>query len=506
MQPLLTSKEMRKVDTFTVKNLAIPELILMEHAALAVLESLKSRFGQTLKNTKGLIIAGSGNNGGDALALARLLYLEGIENFFVVLVSEDGSLSKSTEAQLGILGKLQIPFAKKLEDKLLIASDWIVDGIFGTGLSRPLGTYHTKIIQKINDFSKDKWVVSIDLPSGLSADLGSPMPIAVKASQTVTLGFLKKGLVTGQGVDFTGRLSLAPIQIPREIPFPVTAFYYDETDAKKLPKRIPSSHKGTYGHVFIFAGEKNKEGASLLSALGAIRSGCGLVTFTGSEERLNNIRSRSPIEVMTAEYDSSLLQKNKKQVIVIGPGLGLSKQHWELVKDCLMSQNPLVLDADAISLIAENQKEAIALLKKRTGCVTVMTPHPKEAAALLSKNVEAISRDRYESATELSATYHSSFILKGKGTLISRVGEPVICVGSGDTGLAKGGSGDLLSGVLASLLAQNIAEVFALPLGVYLHGRASELLSQKYGHERANTPTEIAEQLSYAFKEIEASP
>lgn len=504
MQPLLTSKEKRKVDHFTVKSLAIPELVLMEHAALAVLDSLKSRFGASLKNTKGIIIAGPGNNGGDALALARMLHLEGFENFFVILASEKGDLSKSTEVQLGILGKLKIPFAKKIEDKLLKACDWIVDGIFGTGLSRPLSDYYSNLITKINESSSNKWVVSIDLPSGLSADLGSPMPVAVKASQTVTLGFYKKGLVTGQGVDFTGALSLYPIQIPRQIPFPVSAFYYDERDAKKLPKRIPSSHKGNYGHVLIFVGEKNKEGACLLSALGAIRSGCGLVTFTGSSERLNNIRSRSPIEIMTEEYTSSYLSKNSKQVIVIGPGLGLEDSHWSLVKDCLKTKNPLVLDADAVTLIAKNKEEAIKLFQKRKGAVSVLTPHPKEAALLLGKTTEEISKDRYKSATELSTLFGASFILKGKGTLVSRVGEPIICVGSGDTGLAKGGSGDLLSGVLASLLAQNIAEVFALPLGVYLHGRASELLSQKYGHERSNTPQEIAEQLSYAFKEIEA--
>ncbi len=498
---------MREVDQYTSQTLGIPEIILMEHAALAIQNALKERFGNDLKSTKGIILAGPGNNGGDALALARILFQSGVESFFTILAveeNENSKLSISCRAQLATLGKLHVPYARKLDEKLLQASDWIVDGLFGTGLRRELSVYHQEMIETVNRYAFKKWIVSIDIPSGLSVDKAIALPIAVQASHTVSLGFLKKGLVTGQGVDYTGHLTLSPIQISRQIPFPVSAFLYNHHDAEKLPSRFPSAHKGSFGHVLVCASEKNKEGACLLSALGAFKSGCGLVTLVGSETQLETLRMRAPIEFMTAHFDEDLLKKHQKDVWVIGPGLGLEKSAWNFLKTLLQSKSRLILDADALTLLAQNKKESIALLKSRKGIFTLMTPHPREAARLLENEEPIATQNRYDTVREISDTYHVSALLKGKGTLIARVGEPILCVKAGDTGLAKGGSGDLLSGVLASLLAQNIPEASAIPLGVYLHGRASELLSEKYGTERASLASDISEMLALAFKELES--
>jgi NAD(P)H-hydrate epimerase len=228
MEPLLTSEQMREVDRNTIQALGIPEIVLMEHAALAVVETLSCRFGRVLPETKGIVLAGPGNNGADALATVRLLHERGCHSIFVVLVEggEPSQLSPLTTLQLGILGKLGIPWGKKLSKELLEASDWVIDGIFGTGLKRDLSPKTTKTIELLNQFAGSKWILSVDVPSGLSSDTGKPRGIAVKASQTVTLGFVKRGLVTAEGADYVGDLKLSPIQIPRLLPFAVDTFWY----------------------------------------------------------------------------------------------------------------------------------------------------------------------------------------------------------------------------------------------------------------------------------------
>jgi NAD(P)H-hydrate epimerase len=504
MEPLLTSDQMRAVDRTAIEQIGIPDLVLVEHAALAVSGALKTRFGKALSITKGVVLAGPGNNGADALATVRLLHEQGCQDIFVVLIDERGSaqLSPLASTQLGILGKLGIPTGTKLTPEILAVSDWVIDGIFGTGLKRDLSGKSLDAVQMVNGFSGKKWILSIDIPSGLNSDTGKPMGDAVRANATVTLGFMKRGLVTAQGADFVGQVHLAPIQIPRLVPFPVDSFLYTREDVSRLPFRKKSSHKGDFGHVWVMAGTDEKQGASILSSLGALKSGAGLVTLLGEKTSLEQIQPRLPAEVMTDSFSSEFFKEKPKGSLILGPGLGLAR--YDLVKNALGSQWPLVLDADALTLIGENEKECEELLRKRESIPTVMTPHPKEASRLLGCSTEEIELDRFAAIKKLSEKYRCLIVLKGKGTCIRGPKGPTFIVTQGDSGLAKGGSGDLLSGILGSLLVQNLTLQQAVLLSVYLHGRASELLTQKTGTARASLPSEIAEELTTALKELES--
>jgi NAD(P)H-hydrate epimerase len=209
-----------------------------------------------------------------------------------------------------------------------------------------------------------------------------------------------------------------------------------------------------------------------------------------------------PVEVLTADWDQAASKEAKKGSLIVGPGLGLTK--WDLLKEVLQSEAPLVLDADAITLIARNKKEALSLLQKRAKAVTVFTPHPQEAARLLDCSVEEIESDRFDAIKRLCEMVPAYFILKGKGTCVRGPGGPTFVITEGDTGLSKGGSGDLLSGILGTMLVQNLSTQQAVLLSVYLHGRASELLTQRRGTSRSSLPSEIASELGEALRELES--
>lgn len=503
MEPLLTSEQMREVDRNAIQALGIPEIVLMEHAALAVVEALSKRFGRVLSETKGIVLAGPGNNGADALATVRLLHERGCQSIFVVLVEggEPSQLSPLAALQLGILGKLGIPWGKKLNQELLEASDWVIDGIFGTGLKRDLNSKTTKTIDLLNQFAGSKWILSVDVPSGLNSDTGKPWGIAVKASQTVTLGFVKRGLVTAQGADYVGELKLAPIQIPRLLPFAVDTFWYTKEDVSRLPLRKKTSHKGDFGHVWVVLGTEEKEGACILSGLGALKSGAGLVTVVGQKEALEKTRPRLPAEMMTETLTDQFFSKVDKGALIIGPGLGFAG--WEILKKSFQSPLPLVVDADALTLLSEKGEVGEKTLRARASVPTVLTPHPKEASRLLNCTVEQVEADRFTAVKTLAEKYQCFVILKGKGTCIRGPQGPTFVLVQGDSGLSKGGSGDLLSGVLAAQFLQGLSPQQAILLSVYLHGRASELLTQKTGSVRSSLPSEIARELTVAIGELE---
>lgn len=504
MEPLLTAQQMRSADRHAIEQLAIPEIILMEHAALALVTALTERFGKALPQTKGIVLVGPGNNGADALACVRLLHERGCHNIFVILVegASPTQLSDMAALQLSILGKLGIVTGVELDRELVEACDWIVDGIFGTGLKREITGSCLNAIQLVNEYAEKKWILAVDIPSGLDSDTGQIHGIAIKASHTTTFGFLKRGLVTAVGADYVGTINLAPIQIPRLLPFPIDTFLYTSKDAARLPLRKKASHKGDFGHVWILAGEESKEGACLLSALGALRAGAGLVTLVGDHKVLERLRPRMPAEVMSADWNENLFKDPKKTSLVLGPGLGLG--HWSLIESLLEKDIPLVIDADAITILSQNRKEAQKLLKKRKKGITVLTPHPKEAARLLNCSVEEVEKDRFEAIRKLCEEYSSYFILKGKGSCIRSPDGPTFIIQEGDSGLAKGGSGDLLSGILGTMLVQSLSPQQAVLLSVYLHGRASELLTQKRGTSRCSLPSEIADELVEAIRELES--
>lgn len=497
MQPILSREQIREAERFTIQHLNIPATILMEHAALAVVGRLKARFGKLLPKTSGLILAGTGNNGGDALATARILILKGYRTITVVQL-ENNKLSTEAAHQRKILQKLGISIQSKLDP--LAGFDWIVDGLFGTGLTRPISGKCAATLDLINA-KRHTWIVSIDIPSGLCADTGGVLGVCVRASETITLGFMKKGLLTNQAANYVGRLSAAPLQIPRQIPaLKPSAFLVESADIQ-LPKRFPSSHKGDYGHVYVWAGVKEKQGASLLATLSALKAGCGLVTLVGWEQDIEAIRPRLPPEVMSLAVEKSFFSKTESGVLVLGPGMGLGESKWAVLSSALLGTFALVLDGDALTLISENTQEATALLSARKE-ITSLTPHPKEASRLLNTSVEKIQADRYKSVKEIASRFNGLCLLKGKGTLVCDQKGRVVVITQGTPALAKAGSGDILSGIIGSLLAQKMDPFDAITSAAYLHGRASEILSQKRGESYSPLASEIADTLPEVLKEI----
>ncbi len=502
MQPLLSAAEMREADRFAIEEIGLPDVILMEHAAMAVVRRLKSRFRSLLNSSTGLIVAGTGNNGGDAMAAARILFQQGCRQIKVVLVGDETKLGPTALLQYRALAKLGVSTTVTLDKADLEACDWIVDGIFGTGLARPVTGEPLAAIEAINRVAARKWVVSIDIPSGLSSDTGSPLGTAVHACETVALGYYKRGLVTGLAADYVGKLHLRFIQIPRAIPgFRPTALLYGKEDARHLPARRESGHKGDYGHSYFFVGETETQGAALLACLAAFRSGAGLVTLVGPRGEPVDSRSRIPIEIMTATWGPELKAEMKGAALGIGPGFGTSDAKWTILSEALETPWPIVLDADALVLLANRREEALKILKRRKA-VTVLTPHPKEAGRLLTATTEAVQANRFEAARALEKTWGCYVVLKGRGSIVACPGRPLVVVTTGDPGLSKGGTGDLLTGVLTSLLAQGLEPTRALPLGTYLHGRASELFTRKAGHTRSALASEIARQLTRALAEL----
>lgn len=507
MLPLLSSSEMQAVDHAATHEFGLPEILLMEHAALAAVDALKQRFQSLLPTTRGVLLVGPGNNGGDALATARLLHEAGVSALFVVLPETTATqLSAAAAQQLSILGKLGIPWAHSIDRNSLASVDWIIDGFFGTGLSRELRDPYLSLLNLVNEFAGRKWVISLDLPSGLSADTGNPLGNAIRASETIALGYIKKGLVTAQAAEYVGKLRLAPIQIPRTIPLTTDTFLYTKEDARRLPGRLQSGHKGDYGHVWIWAGEANHEGASLISAVGALHSGVGLVSLLGSRTDLQSLRSRAAIEIMVEEFSANWTAASAKTAVVVGPGMGVSKASAEALRSLLSTNAPLVLDADAVNTLAQNPSLFKPKLKARAeeGKATLLTPHPKEAARLLDTTTAAIEADRYSAARALSRQWSAHVLLKGKGSVVALLEGPLIVVTQGNSALSKGGTGDLLAGILGGLLAQSVQAAHALPLAAYLHGRAAELQSAAIGTERSATASEIAGFLGKALAELEA--
>jgi ADP-dependent NAD(P)H-hydrate dehydratase / NAD(P)H-hydrate epimerase len=497
---------MQGADHFAIQEIGIPEMILMEHAALGIVEALERRFRGLLKDTRGLVVAGPGNNGADAFAVARLLQERGVKLLQVLGLRTKDAEGEMPRLQTKLVEKLGIPIQREINKSFFVGVDWIVDGIFGTGLGRAPSGDFAKAIDLINLSAKSRWIVAIDLPSGLSSDTGMPLGATVEASETIALGFYKRGHVTGRAADYVGALSLRSIQIPRKNPHSqVDTFLFEPADAEPLPQRLPSGHKGSYGHVYVWAGTEERQGASLLSAVAALRSGCGLVTLVGHSDDLAKGRSHFPLEVMTENDSETFFSQQPRQVGVLGPGFGTGKAQWSTLVRALQSDWNLVLDADALTLLAQYASEAQPLLRARKG-LTVLTPHPKEAARLLGKGeaVAEIQEDRYLACRAIAETYHAFVVLKGKGTITTGPGDLMMVVQSGTTALSKGGTGDVLAGILGSLLAQKVPAPRALPLGCYLHGRASEILSQQRGEERSELAGEIANTLSLALGEIES--
>ena len=491
---ILTAEQMRAADRRTINELGIPGIVLMESAGRAVVNEILQRYSHLAPGPV-LVLCGKGNNGGDGLVVARTLLQQGWQVTTVIL-AEEATIAGDARLYLDILQRLGVPldFAAALaEVETLLARlpqpALIVDALFGTGLSSPLGGQHALAIAWMNRAPAPK--VAIDIPSGLDATSGAILGSALCADLTVTLAAAKLGQVIYPGVACCGELVVAEIGIPQALLEELAAgILLEAGDVRRfLPARPAVGHKGTFGHLLLVAGSRGKSGAAVLAAEAALRSGAGLVTVAAPAS-LQTTLAIKLTEAMTApldEVDGALagtalaqiaaLWQDKK-VLALGPGLGRSAATAALVRlviqDCPL---PLVLDADALFALAGHCE----LLALRPVGTTILTPHPGEMAHLLGVSIGEIEADRVGTARRFAEELGVVLVLKGARTVIAAPDGGILINPTGHAGMATGGMGDLLTGIIAALLCQGAPPLAAAAAGVWLHGSSGDRLRSRFG-------------------------
>ncbi|MDO4966651.1 MAG: NAD(P)H-hydrate dehydratase [Lachnospiraceae bacterium] len=465
MKRILTSQEMANCDKYTIEEMGVPSLVLMERAALAVTDLIKSHFDK-----KSLICAlcGPGNNGGDGVAIARILHLQGY-NVFIHMLGDESKYSHQLKEEIRIANKYNVPF--NIDINSITAADLVIDAIFGIGLSRDISGTYFDAIQLINENSCN--VVSVDIPSGYDSDTGKVLGIGVKADYTVTFAYEKSGLLLGDCYLNRGELTIADvgIYIPDNNDY-TPCYELDDFDIYELlPPLKRSDNKGTRGKVLVIAGSENIYGACYLSAKAALTCGSGLVKIYTHKNNIGTIQSSLP-EAMYLGYDAyneSELEGllDWADAIVIGPGLSTSElAHKIVAKTLTYAKSSIIIDADAINIIAEDT----SILRDSVAQI-VLTPHLKEMSRLCGEKVDDIQANMRKNATAFCGVFGCSIILKSFTSYIVTPNAEYINT-AGNEGMATAGSGDILSGVLGSLLGCGMSMDCAPAVASYIHGTA----------------------------------
>lgn len=496
MKYLPTGVQMKAADDFTIKMIGMPSMVLMERAALKTVETMEAA-GLDLRNV--LVACGSGNNGGDGYAVARLLHLKGYRVEIVFVGSED---SRSTEnsRQKEICDYYKVPTVNTLENREYSV---IVDAIFGTGLKRKItGAYYT-LIQELNEKTGTK--VAVDIPSGIHDASGIVMGTAFRADLTVAIAFAKRGLLFAPGNEYAGRIITVDIGIP-ECALPQEEYlmytYEKEDLVKEFPKRKKNSHKGSYGKVLMIVGSEAMAGAAYLSAKAAYATGAGLVQIYTPKENRIVLQQLLPEAIITTYQDYNetevMCLLEWADVVGMGCGLGTDRVAQELVAAVLEYGNcPCVIDADGLNILAKHMEWFLHAKQP-----LILTPHMKEMARLLACTVEELVAERFSKLVSFAEKNAVVCVLKDARTLVAKRDENIYLNTSGNSAMAKGGSGDVLTGIIAGILAQEKDSYKAACLGVYLHGLAGDIAKEKKGSYSV-LASDLIDALSDVCKEIE---
>jgi NAD(P)H-hydrate epimerase len=461
---LYLATQVRELDRLTIEKHGIAGIELMRRAGQVLFDVVKQYYSiQHL-----VVFCGAGNNAGDGYVLAKLALQAGykVDVYYLAQPTHlQGDARIAYQDYLAIEGRV-IPFYSDIEvDKMLV-----IDALLGTGLNREVSDEHAKAIDLLN--AADCAVISVDIPSGLNADTGAVMPIAVKADYTVSFIGLKQGLYTGMAAEYCGEIIYDSLDVPQQV-FQQVKYSAQLLTSCHIPKRHRCSHKGHHGHVLLVGGEDGYSGAIRLAAEAALRAGAGLVSIATRKSHATWINNGRP-ELMChgVETVSELeLLLEKATVVVIGPGLGQNQWAIDLFKRVSASDKPLVVDADGLNLLSKQQS-----YKDNW----VLTPHPGEAARLIQSTTSIIASDRFSAIAQLQKQYGGVTVLKGAGTLIYD-GIDINISTSGNPGMATGGMGDVLAGMVAALIAQGLTLKKAALFAVYLHGKAADLSAQQEG-------------------------
>lgn len=459
---LYTVAQVRALERAAVERLGIPGYVLMQRAAFAAFNFLRRRWPDAQRI---VVVCGSGNNGGDGYALARLVREAGLNVQVLGLAPPQAG----SEAAQALADWRAVGGDVLAADAVWPQADLYVDALFGIGLSRPLDGQARAWVERINACAR--LVLALDVPSGVNADSGDVPGAAVRADATLSFIARKRGLYTGAATGFAGNTALDTLGLLMEMytNSPGDARLLDTADLRGwLPPRPRDAHKGAFGHVLAIGGDIGMGGAIRLTGEGALRVGAGLVSVATQADHITAVNAARPELMAHAVEGIQELQAllERASVVAIGPGLGQRAWGHALWRTTIVAGKPLVLDADGLNLLARERLDLPAQ--------TVLTPHPGEAARLLDTDTQTIARDRFAAVRELAKRHHAIVVLKGAGSLIANPQGDVAVCAWGNPGMATGGMGDVLTGVIAGLLAQGLDAWRAAQLGVALHAQAGD--------------------------------
>lgn len=511
---ITTAQKMREMDARAIQEYKIPGVVLMENAGLRVVEEIKRMYSP--ESLRAVILCGRGNNGGDGFVIARHLINQGSQVTVYAMARQEGYRGDAL-INFCILNHMQaeIKHILKEEDLALLEADLssahlVVDALLGTGLDSEVRGIMAQVINRVND--TDCPVIAVDIPSGIQADTGEVMGCAVRAAKTVTLALPKQGLFLYPGAEYAGEVSTGDISMPREImedPEVTVNLTTRDFVVNSLAERPAYSHKGTYGRILIVGGSPGLTGAVAMAGEAALRSGSGLIT-AGVPSGLNSILEVKLTEVMTLplpETEAGGISSQALEPVLsglkqckaagFGPGV-LPDRQARIFLEGLIRKTPvpLVIDAGGLTLLAENME----ILKEAADSV-VLTPHPGEMARMLKTSADEVEKNRLEAAVAFARNWKVTLVLKGANTITALPSGEAYINTTGNAGMASGGTGDVLTGIIVSLIGQGAAPEEAAVSGVYIHGLAGNLAAE-YRGEAGLAATDLVDCLPLVLKEM----
>jgi hydroxyethylthiazole kinase-like uncharacterized protein yjeF len=512
---IVNAEEMAAMDRMTIEEVGIPGVVLMENAGRGACEIMWRHFPD-LATQRVLILAGGGNNGGDGFVIARHLWQRQVQ-VKVCCLRKVSDYRGDARINLEVLRKLGVPMevtgdAESIPQlrQQLTASDLVVDAILGTGLKAAVRGFYREVIDLVNGLGGP--VFAVDLPSGLDATTGLPLGVCVRARVTATFGLAKIGQLVTPGCSFVGDLEVVDIGLPRRVTHveePPRVWLEPGEPALLVRPREAASHKGSFGHVVIVAGSVGKTGAGAMASLGAARAGAGLVTLAVPvslhglmEVKLTEVMTEPLVETgeqTVAEAALPRIQQllQTKDALVLGPGLSTQEETRRVVLHLVeTSPCPVVVDADALTALVGHLE-----ILKRARSPLILTPHPGEMGRLAGLSPAEVQNRRVDLTQSFARDHGITLVLKGARTLIGGANGRLAVNGSGNPSLASGGTGDVLTGLIAGFLAQGVAPFQAACLGAYCHGAAADRLAPRYG-DRGLMATDLLPEIPGVLKAL----
>ena len=512
---LINGEASREMDKEAMEVYGLDTLVLMENAGLRSADYVASLLGDSSGNARISVIAGKGNNGGDGLVMARHLFNRGYE-VEVFCLGQPETFSPAAQANWRIIDAMgvKITFLDKARDLTLFrvklsVSRLIVDAIFGSGFKGEMTGLAKDVVDILNETQRP--VLALDIPSGIDADTGEVGKTFVKADYTVTFALPKFGNILSPGGEYNGKLNVVDISFPKALTAEKEhddAVIDEAWVLTKMKPRKADSHKGIYGHVLVAGGSTNMTGSLILAGKGALKAGAGLVTYMMPWSLHEAVRAQN-LEAMTCRLpeneDGSLglaaaepiLQQTGNKILVLGMGLSRTEESMALVKRILEDVNcPLVLDADA--LIALGDLDG----RKKTHHPLILTPHPGEMSRILGWTIREVQENRIKAAKLAAEKFSAVVVLKGNRTVIADPSGKILVNLTGNAGMATGGMGDVLSGIIGALLGQGLDPLSAAAVGVYFHGLAGDMAAEEKSEMGLNAG-DVIDYLPYVLSDYE---